>query len=99
MPRTLLSRLEALEEQATATDLQGAGVTVGALDRFGEKFLDLVDRCQGEAPGPNASRAAHIAARFWHDPAGAVDEIRQAAHAAARARMSEAEYARWCDGR
>ena len=79
MPRTLHSRLEALEAASAA---QGVDTVSPAAEQAEARFFAMVDRLQGADPGPNASRAEQVAARFWHDPAGAIEQIRQAVHAA-----------------
>ena len=96
MPRTLHSRLEALE--ARALDRPDVDAVSPAAEQAEARFVALVDRLQGQDPGPGAPLGAQIAARFWHDPAGAIEEIRRAAHASARARMTEPEYLGWCNG-
>lgn len=94
---SLHKRVATLEAQRHRPGQQVA--ISAATERFEAKFTDLIARQAGRPAGPGDSVATHIAAQFWHDPAGAVERIR----ALARARMAELEhdpqYRRWRDGR
>ena len=66
-----------LEAQQRGPDDRAA--TAEGAERFHAKFLDLVERQQGQPPGPNDSPIVHIAAQFWTDPEGALARLKAAA--------------------
>lgn len=60
-----------------------------AAERFRAKFLDLVERQQGQSAGPDDPPVIHHATRFWSDPEGVIAEMRACAQDAQSRRQAD----------